>query len=109
MKITITFMGVTWQAVYCALWYNDHWKRTNSGNVFYMFSKLIIIDACILLTHKKYNVVVVKSTLCIGVRDEGGRSFQTRPVGQYLLHIRAIFAYYKKYIGEIPSILWEIC
>jgi hypothetical protein len=72
MKITITFMGVTWQAVYHALWYNDHWKCTNSGNVFYMFSKLIIIDACILLTHKKCNVVVVKSTLCIGVRDGGG-------------------------------------
>ena len=103
MKITITFMGVTWQAVYHALWYNDHWKRTNGGNVFYMFSKLIIIDACILLTHKKCNVVVVKSTLCIGVRDGGGggRSCpqfvgQTRPVGQYLLHIRAILAYYKK-------------
>ena len=76
---------------------------TNSGNVFYMFQKLIIIDACILLTHKKCNVVVVKSTLCIGVRDGGGGGQelpqfvgQTRPVGQYLLHIWAILAYYKK-------------
>ena len=97
MKITITFMGVTWQAVYHALWYNDHWKRTNSGNVFYMFSKLIIIDACIFLTHKKCDVVVVKSTLCIGVRDGGGQELP--PICWADQASRAIFASHSGNIG----------
>jgi hypothetical protein len=33
---------------------------------------------------------------------------QTKEVGQYSLHSRAILAYYKKELGQIMSILWLI-